>query len=132
MGEALRSLSSHGAVCFRARPTPICLIHALPDRLFPARCCWRLADRSLPLAAVHAVAAGAVFQPRWWVGVCIDRLADHAAAPGDTTSGALGCVQPGGSNVGATGAVGVCVTGVAGIKDSVFTESIALLFLCSL
>ena len=29
-------------------------------------------------------------------------------------------------------ACGVCVTGVAGIKDSVFTESIALLFLCSL
>ena len=53
------------------------------------------------------MAAGAVFQPRWWAGVCPDRLADHAAAPGDSSHGALGCVQPGGSDARAAGAVRV-------------------------
>src|SRR3989338_4703174 len=89
---------------FAAAPY-FCLIHALPDRLFPARRCWWPAHRGMPVAAVHAVAARAVFQPRRRAGFCADGLAHHAAAPRDPARRTLGCVEPGGSRVAAAGGV---------------------------
>lgn len=105
----LGPLSSHGATRFQCRHRflfRLPLIHPCSSRS-PLSCSTLLVACSRARVCCGCTCSGSVFRlaTRWGARVCPDGLVDHAAAPGHSSGGALGCVQPGGRCAAAAGAV---------------------------